>query len=136
MKKKLMFISIIIFLFTAIFIEKKPERAAEKDYYSNTISFTDLRKNIGDKKEQVVYFYQTSCIHCKKVSPIIVPLAKKLGVDMKVINIENIDSIWDEYKIVGTPTIIHFKDGKEKGRISGENSSREFRKWFEQIKVE
>ncbi|MEK4677604.1 thiol reductase thioredoxin [Bacillus cereus] len=125
----------IILLCIAIFIEKKQDRIAEKDYYSNTISFSDLRKNIGDKKEQIVYFYQTSCIHCKKVSPIIVPLAKKLGIDMKVINIENVDSVWDEYNIVGTPTIIHFKDGKEKGRISGENSSREFKKWFAQIKV-
>ena len=40
-------------------------------------------------------------------------MAKDLNVDMKVMDIEKLDAPWDEYKIQGTPTIIHFKDGKE-----------------------
>ena len=47
-------------------------------------------------------------------------MAKDLNVDMKVMDIEKLDAPWDEYKIQGTPTIIHFKDGKEVSRISGE----------------
>ena len=40
---------------------------------------------------------------------------------MKVIDIENLNEPWDKYNIQGTPTIIHFKDGKV-SRISGEQS--------------
>ncbi len=43
---------------------------------------------------------------------------------MKVIDIENLNEPWDKYNIQGTPTIIHFKDGKEVSRISGEQSKR------------
>ncbi|KAB2440493.1 thioredoxin family protein [Bacillus luti] len=138
MKKMLIFGGIIIVLFAAIFavtqMEKKNASTGEKDYYSNKISLEDLNKNIEDKKEQVIYFYQTSCSHCQKVSPIVVPLAKDLNVDMKVIDIENLNAPWDTYDIKGTPTIIHFKDGKEVSRISGEQSKEKFKEWFEQTK--
>lgn len=138
MKKMLIFGGIIIVLFAAIFavtqMEKKNASTDEKGYYSNKISLEDLNKNIEDKKEQTIYFYQTSCVHCQKVSPIVVPLAKDLNVDMKVIDIENLNEPWDKYNIKGTPTIIHFKDGKEVSRISGEQSKEKFKEWFEQTK--
>ncbi|HDR3650712.1 thioredoxin family protein [Bacillus sp. Gnz1/3] len=138
MKKMLIFGGIIIVLFAAIFavtqMEKKSASTDEKGYYSNKISLEDLNKNIEDKKEQTIYFYQTSCVHCQKVSPIVVPLAKDLNVDMKVIDIENLNEPWDKYNIQGTPTIIHFKDGKEVSRISGEQSKEKFKEWFEQTK--
>ncbi|WP_249712258.1 co-chaperone YbbN [Bacillus cereus] len=138
MKKMLIFGGIIIVLFAAIFavtqMEKKNASTDEKGYYSNKISLEDLNKNIADKKEQTIYFYQTSCVHCQKVSPIVVPLAKDLNVDMKVIDIENLNEPWDKYNIQGTPTIIHFKDGKEVSRISGEQSKDKFKEWFEQTK--
>lgn len=134
----LIFGGIIIVLFAAIFavtqMEKKNASTDEKGYYSNKISLEDLNKNIEDKKEQTIYFYQTSCVHCQKVSPIVVPLAKDLNVDMKVIDIENLNEPWDKYDIKGTPTIIHFKDGKEVSRISGEQSKEKFKEWFEQTK--
>ncbi|HFJ9509295.1 TPA: thioredoxin family protein [Bacillus pacificus] len=138
MKKMLIFGGIIIVLFAAIFavtqMEKKNASTDEKGYYSNKISLEDLNKNIEDKKEQTIYFYQTSCVHCQKVSPIVVPLAKDLNVDMKVIDIENLNEPWDKYNIQGTPTIIHFEDGKEVSRISGEQSKEKFKEWFEQTK--
>ncbi|MFQ6177965.1 thioredoxin family protein [Bacillus paranthracis] len=138
MKKMLIFGGIIIVLFAAIFavtqMEKKNASTDEKGYYSNKISLEDLNKNIEDKKEQTIYFYQTSCVHCQKISPIVVPLAKDLNVDMKVIDIENLNEPWDKYDIKGTPTIIHFKDGKEVSRISGEQSKEKFKEWFEQTK--
>ncbi|WP_368905039.1 thioredoxin family protein [Bacillus wiedmannii] len=138
MKKMLIFGGIIIVLFAAIFavtqMEKKNASTDEKGYYSNKISLEDLNKNIEDKKEQTIYFYQTSCVHCQKISPIVVPLAKDLNVDMKVIDIENLNEPWDKYNIQGTPTIIHFKDGKEVSRISGEQSKEKFKEWLEQTK--
>jgi thioredoxin-like negative regulator of GroEL len=149
MKKMLIFGGIIIALFAAIFavtqMEEKSASTSQKidnatsqpdgpDYYTNKISLSDLQKNLKEKKEQTVYFYQTSCVHCQKLSPIVVPMAKDLNVDMKVMDIEKLDAPWDEYKIKGTPTIIHFKDGKEVSRISGEQSKDKLKEWLEQTK--
>ncbi|CAM4107268.1 thioredoxin family protein [Bacillus paramycoides] len=152
MKKMLIFGGIIIVLFAAIYgvtqMEEKNASTSQKlnnnstsqtngtDYYANKIALPDLQKNLEEKKEQTVYFYQTSCVHCQKISPIVVPLAKDLNIDMKVMDIEKLDAPWDDYKIQGTPTIIHFKDGKEVSRVSGEQSKEAFTKWFEKTKQE
>lgn len=152
MKKMILFGSIIIVLFVAIFVVTKIEekndstkqkiesntssKKSDADYYTNKISLVDLQRDLAEKKEEIVYFYQTSCVHCQKLSPIIVPMAKDLHIDMKVMDIEELDTPWYEYKIAGTPTIIYFKDGKESKRISGNHSSIDFKKWFEQIKTE
>ncbi|WP_144514522.1 thioredoxin family protein [Bacillus thuringiensis] len=149
MKKMLIFGGIIIALFVAIFAvtqmeeknatSKKIDNPTESktngsDYYTNKISLSDLQKNLKEKKEETVYFYQTSCVHCQKLSPVVVPMAKDLNVDMKVMDIEKLDAPWDEYKIQGTPTIIHFKDGKEVSRISGEQPKDKLKEWLEQTK--
>ncbi|HFT5903782.1 TPA: thioredoxin family protein [Bacillus cereus] len=150
MKKMLIFGGIIIALFAAIFavtqMEEKNASTSQKidnttgsqtdgpDYYTNKISLSDLQKNLKEKKEETVYFYQTSCVHCQKLSPVVVPMAKDLNVDMKVMDIEKLDAPWDEYKIQGTPTIIHFKDGKEVSRISGEQPKDKLKEWLEQTK--
>ncbi|PQZ56287.1 thiol reductase thioredoxin [Bacillus sp. MYb209] len=149
MKKMLIFGGIIIALFAAIFavtqMEEKNASTSQKidnttsqtngpDYYTNKISLSDLQKNLEEKKEQTVYFYQTSCVHCQKLSPIVVPMAKDLNIDMKVMDIEKLDAPWDDYKIKGTPTIIHFKDGKEVSRISGEQPKDKLKEWLEQTK--
>ncbi|MEG7841628.1 thioredoxin family protein [Bacillus mobilis] len=149
MKKMLIFGGIIIALFAAIFAvtqmeeknatSQKIDNATDSktngpDYYTNKISLSDLQKNLKEKKEETVYFYQTSCVHCQKLSPVVVPMAKDLNVDMKVMDIEKIDTPWDDYKIKGTPTIIHFKDGKEVSRISGEQPKEKLQEWLEQTK--
>lgn len=149
MKKMLIFGGIIIALFVAIFaVTQMEEKNATSqkidnptesktngsDYYTNKISLPDLQKNLKEKKEETVYFYQTSCVHCQKLSPVVVPMAKDLNVDMKVMDIEKLDAPWDEYKIQGTPTIIHFKDGKEVSRISGEQPKDKLKEWLEQTK--
>ena len=138
MKKMLIFGGIIIVLFAAIFavtqMESENKEKQEKNYYTNKITSSDIRKNNEEKKEQTVYFYQTGCHYCEKVSPIIVPMAKDMNIDMKVIDIFNDEKAWDDYKIEGTPTIIHFKDGKEVSRIKGEQSKDAFEKWFKENK--
>ncbi|KEK24229.1 thioredoxin family protein [Bacillus gaemokensis] len=138
MKKMLIFGGIIIVLFAAIFavtkMESKNVAKKEDSYYTNKISSSDIRKNNEEKKEQTVYFYQTGCHYCEKVSPIVVPMAKDMSVDMKVIDILNDNQTWDDYKIEGTPTIIHFKDGKEVSRINGEQPKDAFEKWFKENK--
>ncbi|UIJ69627.1 thioredoxin family protein (plasmid) [Bacillus cereus] len=151
MKKMFIFGGSLIILFATILIIVQIEKQTDStntqkdnvsssqinssDYYTNKISFSNLQKNLEENKEEIIYFYQTSCVHCQKISPIIVPMAQHLNIDMKVMDIETLDGPWDEYKITGTPTIIHFKEGKESSRISGKHSRTEFKKWFEQIKT-
>lgn len=138
MKKMFLFGGIVILLFAAIFIvtnmgEKQStteEQQDTTDYYTNTISLDDLRTNLKEGQDQTIYFYQTHCVHCQKVSPIIVPMAEDMGIDMKVMDLEKEPDAWDEFNIKGTPTIIRYEGGKEVSRIDGEQSKDTFEQWF------
>ncbi|BAR87741.1 uncharacterized protein KNN_07008 (plasmid) [Bacillus thuringiensis serovar tolworthi] len=140
MKKMIIFASSCLLLFiTFIFITNKENNTSSKavtknDYYKNKITINQLENDIANNKEKVIYFYQTTCFHCKLVSPIIVPMAEDMNINMQVIDLETYREGWDKFKITGTPTVIHFKKGKEIDRIEGEQEETTFRKWFNKQK--
>ncbi|WP_144489413.1 thioredoxin family protein [Bacillus thuringiensis] len=140
MKKMIIFASICLLLFiTFIFITNKENNTSSKavtknDYYKNKISIEQLENDILNNKEKVIYFYQTTCFHCKLVSPIIVPMTEDMNINMQVMDLETYKEGWDKFKITGTPTVIHFKKGKEIDRIEGEQEETTFRKWFNKQK--
>ncbi|AQY42573.1 thioredoxin family protein [Bacillus thuringiensis] len=140
MKKMIIFASSCLLLFiTFIFITNKENNTSSKavtknDYYKNKITINQLENDIANNKEKVIYFYQTTCFHCKLVSPIIVPMAEDMNINMQVIDLETYKEGGDKFKITGTPTVIHFKKGKEIDRIEGEQEETTFRKWFNKQK--
>lgn len=99
--------------------------------YDNQILPDQLKERLSRKEETYVYFYSPLCEHCERVTPYLVPLTKQLGIDMKKNNVLEFDQSWDDYKISGTPSLIHFKDGKEVDRIEGEYAADDYKKWFE-----
>ncbi|MGG3756432.1 thioredoxin family protein [Bacillus anthracis] len=131
---KKIIISCIIIITSLIIIisltNKKENKTTQENYYQNQISVEELKNNLSNQEEKFIYFYQTDCHYCKKVSPIIVPMSKKMNFNMEVLNLQDQKEGWKEFKIEGTPTIIHYKYGKEINRIEGEYPKEEFEKWF------
>ncbi|MGH1020377.1 thioredoxin family protein [Bacillus mycoides] len=136
MKKILIFIFIALSALILIFLltkQKVPQKNTT-NYYQNQIKINELQNDIVKQNEQFVYFYQTNCHYCQKISPIVIPMSKNLNINMKVLNLEEETSGWNQFKIEGTPTIIHYKNGKEIDRIEGEHKEEEFKKWFNKNK--
>lgn len=136
MKKILIFILITISILVLIFLitTKKDSQKSTTNYYQNKIKTNDLQNDILKQNEKFIYFYQTNCYYCKKTSPIVIPMTKKLNINMEILNLEEEPNGWNQFKIEGTPTIIHYKDGKEIDRIEGEYKEEEFKKWFNKNK--
>lgn len=99
--------------------------------YGNIIVPDDLDALLDAGEDVTVYFYSPTCVYCQRTTPIVVPLTEELDIDMKKMNLLEFDKM-DYYDIEGTPTIIHYKEGKEVARISGERPEEEFRDFFEQ----
>jgi thiol-disulfide isomerase/thioredoxin len=153
MKKIVIFGAIIVALFTAIsFITsyQQQEKAEGNPFkkeklhpatieqlddpnYQNIILPDELDKKLENKETVTVYFYRSTCPHCKKTTPIVVPLAKEMGIDLKMFNLLEFEEGWDKYKIEGTPTIVHYVNGKEIKRIDGYREEAVFRDWFQSI---
>ncbi|ENQ3081163.1 thioredoxin family protein [Bacillus cereus] len=136
MKKILIFILITISILVLIFLitTKKDSKESTPNYYQNKIKTNELQNDILKQDEKFIYFYQTNCHYCKKTSPIVIPMTKKLNINMEVLNLEKEPNGWNQFKIEGTPTIIHYKNGKEIDRIEGEYTEEEFKEWFNKNK--
>lgn len=100
--------------------------------YHNVILPNELAKRVGMKHNLFVYFFSPTCPHCKEATPVMAPVAEEFGAEVKMYNVLEFEQGWKDYKIEGTPTLIHFVDGAEKGRIEGAVTADEFRRWFEE----
>lgn len=95
---------------------------------------TLIDEKLKNKENVTVYFYSPTCGYCKQTSPIVVPLAEKMNINLYLFNLLEFNDSWDQYHIEGTPTIIHFNKGIEKGRMEGLSTLEDFKKWFSEIK--
>jgi len=150
LKKLLIFGGIIVILFAAIaFVTLYEQKEAAKNNpyrkselhpatidqlndpnYQNIILPDELKQQLADGKSLTIYFYSPTCPHCQRTTPIVVPLTKKLGIDLKLFNLLEFEDGWDAYRIEATPTIVHYENGKETKRIEGYHDEQTFRQWF------
>lgn len=102
--------------------------------YDNLILPEELKTSLANKEELFVYFYSPVCEHCLATTPVLVPIAEELGIDLKKHNVLEFTSSWDDYNIEYTPTLIHFKDGKEVARLVGGQEASVWRNWLTEQK--
>lgn len=136
MKKMIIFSIIVIITMVLISLnhKQKEDKQTTENYYQNNISFDQLQNDISNKQEKMIYFYKPDCHYCEKVSPIIIPMTKEMKINLETINLKENPNAWEEFKIQGTPTIIHFKDGKEINRILGQHKKEVYKEWFQEAK--
>ncbi|MCP3033247.1 thioredoxin family protein [Halobacillus sp. A1] len=99
--------------------------------YQNQIVPDELEEEISSGEPVTVYFYDPECVHCQNTTPVLVPLAQDMNVDMKKMNLREFGTEGTKYQIQSTPTLVHFEDGEEQARIVGENPEGEFESFFE-----
>lgn len=153
LKKIIIFLAIILFFFSAIaFVNGYKTKEALKDNpykkkdldnatiqqlqdpnYQNIILPEELKTRLHNGETVTVYFFSPKCSWCNKTTPIVVPLAEELGIELTLFNVLEFEEGWDDYLIEGTPTIIHFQGGTEAARKVGFDNEENFRKWFEEV---
>ena len=68
----------------------------------------------------VTDFLSDSCIPCKRMSPVLAELEEELSdVKFAKLNINFDGEIAEKYGVTAVPTLIFFKNGEEKARLSG-----------------
>ncbi|WP_240419172.1 thioredoxin family protein [Paenibacillus periandrae] len=144
MKKIAIYLSIIVVLFAGLYVvnqqsdkaknskfannvygmapdKMNPETVKQLDdpNYQNIILPAELDKKLNAKEDFFVYYFASTCPHCKRTTPVLAPLSKELGIDVKQFNLEEFKDGWSKYNIQSTPTLIYYKAGKEVERIVG-----------------
>lgn len=101
--------------------------------YQNQLTPDALAKKLSNKEDATIYFYSPTCVFCQKTTPVLVPIVEDLDVNLEKLNLLEFPDEWDTYGIEGTPTVIHYKDGKEVSRISGQKPEEEFVRFFNEF---
>ncbi|NHN31228.1 thioredoxin family protein [Paenibacillus agricola] len=144
MKKLAIYLSIIIVLFAGLYVvNQQSDKAKNSQYatnvygiapdklnpetvkqlddpnYQNIILPAELNKKLDAKEDFFIYYFASTCSHCKRTTPVLYPLTKELNLDVKQFNLEEFKDGWGKYKIESTPTLIYYKAGKEVDRMVG-----------------
>lgn len=98
--------------------------------YQDQITPGDLAKRLDNKEDVTIYFYSPTCGYCVKTTPVLVPVAEELDVEVKKMNLLEYKEEWDIYGMEGTPTLIHYKNGEEFARITGQQTAESFENFF------
>ncbi|MCE7793532.1 thioredoxin family protein [Salipaludibacillus sp. CUR1] len=153
MKKLIIFGGIVILLFGAItFITSfQNEQRSEgnpfgKDrlhsetidqlddpLYQNIILPEELDEKLQAGEDATVYFYSGRCEACNQASPVLIPKAEELDVDLHLYNVLEFEQGWNDYDIEGTPTVIHFDNGEEAARITGLHEEETYEQFYRQV---
>ena len=107
--------------------------------YLKEISYKEYHELLDNKESFILEIMKTDCPHCKNLKPKLEEVASKYGIEIKVLNTanmskEDVDKLYDETGISGTPTILFYTDGEEesvysriKGNVSEEKLISKFK---------
>ncbi|GAA0357995.1 thioredoxin family protein [Bacillus horti] len=100
--------------------------------YQNIILNEELDQKLEDGEDFFVYFFSPECEHCKRATPILVPIAEEMGVEIFKYNLLEFNEGRSKYDIQYTPTLVTYKNGEEVDRAVGapEEGTAEFYEMF------
>lgn len=103
--------------------------------YQNIILPEELEKKLDNGESATIYFYKSDCPACKMTSPVVVPMAQEMEINLEMYNLLEFKQGWDYYNIHSTPTLIHFEDGKEVSRLENYHQDESvFSNWLQEVK--
>ncbi len=100
--------------------------------YNNIILPDALAEKIEAGESVTAYFFSPECPYCMEMTPILMPIAKEMDVNVLQYNLLEFEDQARPYAIEATPTLIHFKDGKETGRMVGAQPEENIRLFFQE----
>ncbi len=86
---------------------------------------------LKSKEKVIVDFYANWCGPCKMLRPILEEVAKDGKIKIMSIDVDEAESLSQEYGIISIPCVIMFQDGKEVTRSIGLKSKNDLESVFQ-----
>lgn len=104
--------------------------------YSNIILPEELFEKIKSGEPVTAYYFHPECQYCREMTPVIMPIAKEMGVDVHQYNMLEFGKLVNEstdYKIDAWPALVYYENGEEIGRMVGAQPEENIRLFFEEF---
>lgn len=106
------------------------------EHYKNITLPEELKTQIEAGESVTAYFFSPLCSYCREMTPVMMPIADEMGVDVKQFNTLEFGQEAIVYDVQATPTMIHFENGEEIGRMIGGQSEENIRLFFNAVQDE
>lgn len=153
MKKLLIIAGIVVVIFAGIIFltnQANDEKLANNPYdtedleqatidqlddenYQNIVVPSDLEEQIASGEPTTVYFFSPTCQYCQQTTPVLMPVAEDMNVDVLQYNLLEYDQGWQQYAIEATPTLIHYENGEEVSRWVGAQPKENIEQFFTDV---
>ncbi|MEV9641564.1 thioredoxin family protein [Mammaliicoccus sciuri] len=102
--------------------------------YQNIALPDDVAKKIESGDPTTVYFFSPECSFCQEMTPRLMPIADEYDAHVYQYNmLEFEDQAKSRYSVESWPTLVHYKDGKEQGRMSGAQPDENIKAFFDEF---
>jgi thioredoxin 1 len=98
--------------------------------YSNIVLPDTLFKQIEAGKSVTAYYFHPECQYCMQMTPVMMPIAKEMGVNVQQYNMLEFGQQAVAYGIESWPALVHYENGKEVGRMVGAQPEENIRAFF------
>lgn len=153
MKKLLIIAGIVVVIFAGIIFltsQANDEKLANNPYdtedleqatidqlddenYQNIVVPSDLEDQIASGEPTTVYFFSPTCQYCQQTTPVLMPVAEDMDIDVLQYNLLEYEQGWQQYLIEATPTLIHYENGEEVSRWVGAQPKENIEQFFTDV---
>ncbi len=153
MKKLLIIAGVVLAIFALIVFltnQSQDEKLADNPYgtddlepstidqlddenYQNIALPEDVNEQIQSGEPTTVYFFSPTCQFCQQTTPILMPVAEDMEVDVLQYNLLEFEQGWSDYAVEATPTLVHYEDGKEVARWVGAQPKENIEQFFQEV---
>lgn len=117
-------------------LEKPTIDLIGNENYSNIVLPDTLFKKIEAGESVTAYYFHPECQFCMEMTPVLMPIAKEMDVNVLQYNMMEFGDkagMDTDYKIERWPALVHYKDGKEVGRMLGAQPEENIRAFFNEF---
>lgn len=153
MKKLLIIAGVVLAIFALIVFltnQSQDEKLADNPYgtddlnpatidqlddenYQNIALPEDVNEQIQSGEPTTVYFFSPTCQFCQQTTPILMPVADDMDVDVLQYNLLEFEQGWTDYALEATPTLVHYEDGQEVARWTGAQPKENIEQFFQEV---
>lgn len=153
MKKLLIIAGVVLTIFALIVFltnQSQDEKLADNPYgtddlnpatidqlddenYQNIALPEDVNEQIQSGEPTTVYFFSPTCQFCQQTTPILMPVADDMEVDVLQYNLLEFEQGWSDYALEATPTLVHYEDGQEVARWTGAQPKENIEQFFQEV---
>lgn len=105
----------------------------DDENYQNIALPDEVAEQIESGEPTTVYFFSPTCIHCQNTTPVLMPVAEDMDVDVLQYNLLEYEEGWTDYFIEATPTLVHYEDGEEVSRWVGSQPKENIEEFFREV---